>query len=44
MNGIYESYDHIPESTWEYVEAWDEKEPTSSTTNKEEKETPTHQK
>lgn len=44
MNGIYESYDDIPEATWEYVDAWFEKEPTSSTTNEEEPETLTHQK
>lgn len=24
MNGIYETTDHIPEGTWDYVEAWDE--------------------
>lgn len=44
MNGIYESYDDIPEATWEYVEAWFEEEPASSASTKEEKETPTHQK
>lgn len=24
MNGIYEGWDDIPETTWQYVEAWDE--------------------
>ena len=44
MNGIYESYEDIPEATWEYVDAWYEKEPAIRTTNEEEPETPTHQK
>lgn len=44
MNGIYESYDHIPEAIREYDDAWDEKEPASSTTNEEEHDTTTHQK
>lgn len=42
MNGINESYDHIPEATWEYVEAWDEDEPTSSTQEEEENENQIH--
>lgn len=24
MNGIYEGWDEIPETTWQYVDAWDE--------------------
>lgn len=27
MIGIYEEWDEIPETTWQYVDAWDEYEP-----------------